>query len=94
MNFLQESLLLAAELNSSAFHCVFPSSSSMADHCGRHEPERLRKGALGSSHNAQSSQDDPTQEGSLHDEFDPFATDGDTVEETVNISLNAPPQTQ
>lgn len=34
------------------------------------------------------------REGCFHDEYDPFAGDGDPVDDNSNISLTAPPQSQ
>ncbi|KAH7963331.1 hypothetical protein HPB52_020632 [Rhipicephalus sanguineus] len=59
----------------------------MAEH--DFDPRHHRKHFHG---NAVSQDDD--REGCFHEEYDPFAGDGDLIEDDSNISLTAPPQSQ
>ncbi|XP_067128890.1 LOW QUALITY PROTEIN: ras GTPase-activating protein 1 [Centruroides vittatus] len=62
----------------------------MADHC---KEELEGRPSRRHPQSTPGSQED-VREGSLQEEFDPFTGDGDLIEENVNISLTAPPQTQ
>lgn len=61
----------------------------MADYGKEDFEYRHRKHFHGNSINQ-----DEDREGSLHDEYDPFAGDPDIIEESTNIALTAPPQSQ
>lgn len=63
------------------------SCHKMAEH--DFDPRHHRKHFHG---NAVSQDDD--REGCFHEEYDPFAGDGDLIEDDSNISLTAPPQSQ